>query len=327
MAKINRSGNKIIDPQVDLISSLYDNPHGTQTQLASIGRGDSAGFGIVERDPDLAAKDEIIRDKLKRKVARGGTITRDTIEHLVSQPLKSGPVLSRYNRHGELVLDVGIEETEENVAHRVHRAEEMEKEAATIPDLDMHVHEKLAMPLHITDKSRFMNGLVVDGNENDMEEMEKQASDSIPNERPIKEWKFSKETAIPSHACALASFRRLEELNASQNISPADKKKRKVSQDMKLDDVDEHARSKILKLFHASNEFRRHFWAGHPPKTNAAVKKQNAIRNGLEEIKEDMQKFRHELLGASILDIVSLLDPQIEQIICAQKAAETVEKK
>jgi len=330
VSRVNRNGNQIIDPGVDLITTMYDNPHGTQTQLAAIGRSDNAGFGLVERDPDLAEKDKLIRDQLKRKIARGGAITRETIEHLVVQPLRSGPVLSRYNRHAELVLDVGIQETEENVHSRVERAKEMERAAAIIPDLDPDLRTQSPVELRISDKSSFMQPLAVPPQSSAQDKGEAKVShhpdDLDEAERPLKEWKLAKESVLPSNECALTSLKRFEKSISMDEQETIDAKKVRKAKALKLADIDVAAREKILKLFHTCNEFRRHFWAIHPPKSSAERKKQHAIRKGLEEIKQDMQNFRHELLGASILDVVSLLDPQIEQIICAQKAAEVGDK-
>lgn len=242
--------------------------------------------------------------------------------------MRSGPVLSRYNRHAELVLDVGIQETEENVSSRVERAKEMEKSASVIPDLDPSLNVKKPVELQISDKSQFMQPLVAqtateqakqDSTERNVETQKSEIR------RPLGDWKLAKENVIPTNECAVTTLKYIGELISNEERNIIDKKKADKAKNLKLSDIDAEAREKILKLFHACNEFRRHFWATHPPKSNAEKKKQAAIRKGLEEIKQDMQNFRHELLGASILDVVSLLDPQIEQIICAQKAAENVD--
>ena len=94
-----------VDPAVDLVTTVYDNPIGQYTELAGVGLEDKVGFGLIRRDPQEADKvthwpiryrkltrfqDEEIRQTLKRKRAHGEQISQATIKHMVNDPLQSG---------------------------------------------------------------------------------------------------------------------------------------------------------------------------------------------------------------------------------------------
>jgi len=90
-----------VDPNIDLLTTLNDNPRGTPGTLAGVGMADWAGFGVANRDPAEADRDKKIRLKLQKL---GRSATKRDVETLQSKPVASDPLLSRYNKHGEMVL-------------------------------------------------------------------------------------------------------------------------------------------------------------------------------------------------------------------------------
>lgn len=51
-----RSRTANVDPSVDLVTTMYDNPTGQYNELAGVGLEDKVGFGIFQRDPQEAEK-------------------------------------------------------------------------------------------------------------------------------------------------------------------------------------------------------------------------------------------------------------------------------
>mmetsp|Transcript_9501 Transcript_9501/g.16641 ORF Transcript_9501/g.16641 Transcript_9501/m.16641 type:complete len:666 (-) Transcript_9501:185-2182(-) len=290
-----------VDPNVDLLTSLRDEPHGNPTTLAGVGLAAHASFGITDRDPSEAAKDKKNRERVKKL---GRKVTMEDVEKLESKPLSANPLMSRYNKHSVLALP---EEKGERYARRVkNRLERMtidDREADILVDLahaDKPV-EPPVVPLNLSGKSAYaaVGGKSASGT----------ASTSLPRVKRerggVENWNPSLlVSALPPGPTALKVLHQITgHNNGGEN----------AHRTTRLEEVKDH--EELLRIFRASNEVRRQFWAQFPPTLSNTIpleeqpdyRRMEQVVSKLVECTQQVNDFKRYALDTSNLVLVNLL--------------------
>uniref|UniRef100_A0A7S2WCX7 BSD domain-containing protein n=1 Tax=Mucochytrium quahogii TaxID=96639 RepID=A0A7S2WCX7_9STRA len=241
----------LVDPEVDLLYNLTDEPVGPANVLAGVGMADRAGFGIVDRDPAEAEKDRACREKL-RKLGRKAKLS--DVKRLQAKPLESGPIMSRYNRHAKLVLP--DERDPRTKRKRVSRMIDNERDAEVLHDLEEAAgisNLPSVIPLDLDDRSAY---LAIGGAQTLKDGPNKATSNRTTN---LEEWGPTKLRDIMPDSKTAINI--LDQLTCGTSTEAGDGNERVEN----VKDNDE-----LLRIFRASNEVRRHFWARFPPKVRSS---------------------------------------------------------
>jgi hypothetical protein len=331
-----------VDPAVDLLTSLNDDPHGSATALAGVGMAARASFGIVERDPGEAVKDKAIREKIVRL---GRKLTIEDVHKMDSRPAEgeAGPLLSSFNRHALLVLpdEVGPQMARRH-EKRIKRAEEHEREAEVLQDLGEDLGGKARpvsgiVPLELKGQSAYLAVGGAPGAATPSPAATPapaHASSAPPLPRTpapgsLAHWAPSKlHRTMPAAAVALRVLTGLANdaavLGGGGGSSSGGAAAAATRMPDRVEEIADH--QELLMLFRASNELRKHFWTLFPPpirvkeplETQSAWLRAEDLAAKLHNCLERMDEFRayalsqgNQPLAYLVLDLKEQLDKAV----------------